>query len=30
VEQYKSDLKGPQRQGQGMDQSQIDDLLATL
>ncbi|RJR33555.1 MAG: hypothetical protein C4576_27965 [Desulfobacteraceae bacterium] len=30
VEQYKSDLKGPQRQGQGMDQAQIDDLLATL
>ncbi|PKN68172.1 MAG: hypothetical protein CVU57_00680 [Deltaproteobacteria bacterium HGW-Deltaproteobacteria-15] len=30
VEQYKSDLKGPQRQGKGMDQAQIDDLLATL
>jgi chemotaxis protein CheZ len=30
VEKYKSDLKGPQRQGEGMDQSDIDDLLATL
>jgi len=30
VEQYKSDLKGPQRQGEGMDQAEIDDLLATL
>jgi len=30
VEKYKSDLKGPQRQGEGMNQSDIDDLLATL
>lgn len=30
VERYKSELKGPQRQGKGMDQSEIDDLLATL
>jgi chemotaxis regulatin CheY-phosphate phosphatase CheZ len=30
VERYKSDLKGPQRQGEGMDQAQIDELLATL
>jgi chemotaxis protein CheZ len=30
VEQYKGELKGPQRQGEGLGQSQIDDLLATL
>lgn len=30
VEHYQSELKGPQRDGEGMDQAQIDDLLATL
>ncbi|MEW6667448.1 MAG: protein phosphatase CheZ [Thermodesulfobacteriota bacterium] len=30
VELYKCDLKGPQRQGDGLGQSQIDELLATL
>ena len=30
VELYKCELKGPQRQGEGLGQSQIDDLLAAL
>lgn len=30
VENYKSDLKGPQNEGEGLDQNDIDDLLATL
>lgn len=30
VENYKSELKGPQRDGEGLDQSDIDELLATL
>jgi chemotaxis protein CheZ len=30
VEEYKCVLKGPQRQGEGLGQSQIDELLATL
>jgi chemotaxis protein CheZ len=30
VEQYKSELKGPQNKGEGLKQSEIDDLLATL
>lgn len=30
VEEYKCELKGPQRQGEGLGQSQIDELLATL
>lgn len=30
VEQYKSDLKGPQKEGEGLKQTEIDDLLATL
>lgn len=30
VEEYKSELKGPQNEGQGLDQSAIDELLATL
>jgi hypothetical protein len=30
VEHYKSELKGPQTQGEGLDQDGIDDLLASL
>jgi hypothetical protein len=30
VEQFKSELKGPQRGGEGLDQKGIDDLLASL
>ena len=30
VEDYKSELMGPQNDGDGLDQNQIDDLLATL
>lgn len=30
VEAYRSDLKGPQNEGEGLDQSDIDELLATL
>jgi len=30
VENYKSELKGPQNEGEGLDQSDIDDLLAAL
>jgi len=30
VERYKSGLKGPQKRGEGLDQNQIDELLATL
>ncbi|MBN1105895.1 MAG: protein phosphatase CheZ [Deltaproteobacteria bacterium] len=30
VERYKCELKGPQKRGQGLDQNQIDELLATL
>ena len=30
VEQYKSGLKGPQKEGEGLKQTEIDDLLATL
>ncbi len=30
VEQYKSDLKGPQSGGEGLEQADIDDLLASL
>jgi chemotaxis protein CheZ len=30
VEQYKCELKGPQRQGEGLGQAQIDELLASL
>lgn len=30
VEKYRSELKGPQRDGQGLKQSDIDDLLETL
>ena len=30
VNEYLSDLKGPQREGEGLDQSSIDDLLANL
>ncbi len=30
VENYKSDLKGPQSEGEGLDQDDIDDLLARL
>jgi chemotaxis regulatin CheY-phosphate phosphatase CheZ len=30
VEHYKSELKGPQSQGEGLDQEGIDDLLASL
>jgi chemotaxis regulatin CheY-phosphate phosphatase CheZ len=30
VEEFKSELKGPQMEGEGMDQSAIDDLLGSL
>jgi chemotaxis regulatin CheY-phosphate phosphatase CheZ len=30
VEQYKSDLKGPQSEGEGLDQGEVDALLASL